>query len=114
MEQITRNRYAALNSTIYTDSTRSTPQNLTGVLDITFTADIGEFGGPQAFQKTLSNGITVLVAANGTIKIDIMPADTTAMTSSQTQLAYSLSVTMTTGKPVEADRGYIRVLPDAR
>jgi hypothetical protein len=64
------------------------------------------------FQKSTSDGITVLDEDNGLIKVELEPADTTDLDGKRHRLVYDIQVEDSAGAVTTVLRGRLTVYPD--
>jgi uncharacterized protein YbjT (DUF2867 family) len=87
--------------------------DLTGA-SVTMTAKEAytDLDASATFQKTISDGITVLDEDTGVIQVELEPADTTSLDGKKTRLYYDIQVEGSDGKVTTAVRGKLIVHPD--
>ena len=111
MFEMIRGDSASFTTTVYTNSTKITPQNLSSVTEATFTARKG-VNGAIVFQKTLSGGVVITDAANGLVTTTLVSSDTSSLPANVQRLHYDLELRWAGGIVHTVDIGDLNVVPD--
>lgn len=115
MVTLIRGDNRTLLATVYTDSTKTTVQDLTAALGIRFTVrKLTSTGGmgQVVFEKDLTDGITVTNAVGGLMQIAVEPDDTNSLSAVTTTLVYDIEITWVSGNITTVDKGSLTVTPD--
>ena len=103
------------------EMTRGDSKSFLFALDVDLTAAVGIWmtaksaladADPGVFQKTLSDGVTVIDDAAGTIQVDVEPADTDGLDATTNRLFYDIQVEDVNNKVRTLKHGRLIVKPD--
>ena len=87
--------------------------DLTDAVGVTMTAkSLMADADPGVFQKTVSDGVTVIDEPTGTIQIDLEPGDTDGLSAVRSRLFYDIQVEDVDSKVTTVRSGRLLVKPD--
>ena len=101
-----------INTTVYTTEDMTAAQDLTACTGITFTLRRRNEAGVIICQKTLTDGVAVVSAVNGTIRITLDPDDTEAEAAVRAPCVYDIETVWTGGAKYTVETGQAVLVPD--